>query len=138
MGKYIYYTGVGSKKDGKYTEKEFLELMGKQYKEACLNEGLSYLEQQKLPSCKKKNEGYENMLNDINKNIKRSKKYLKERDKKLDKLTRKCRQEIRKKRKNRECDLKEYIDYVGAEEMGNDNDKKSSFLNFSKFFKLFY
>ena len=35
MPEYIYYTGVGSRKDGKHTIKQFLAIMNKNYGVAC-------------------------------------------------------------------------------------------------------
>ena len=33
----IFYTGVGSKKNGKHTEKQFLNVMNKHFNEQCTN-----------------------------------------------------------------------------------------------------
>ena len=33
----IFYTGVGSKKNGKHTEKQFLNVMNKHFNEQCSN-----------------------------------------------------------------------------------------------------
>ena len=49
MVEYIYYTGIGSKKDGKHTVKEFLDIMNTNFKIECS----SFLNSNNVPSCKK-------------------------------------------------------------------------------------
>lgn len=46
---YICYTGIGSKEDGNHTEKEYLEVMNKNFKKKCIPSKKSL----KCKSCKK-------------------------------------------------------------------------------------
>jgi len=46
----IYYTGIGAKKSGKHTRKQFLKIMDKRFKKDCS----IYTKSMKCKSCKKK------------------------------------------------------------------------------------
>ena len=87
---YIYYTGIGAKKNGKHTVKEFLDIMNKNFNIEC-SESLPKLD---YKSCS----GY-----------KRSRKNGK-------KIINKCNQ-YKKTAKKRKCNLDEYIKFSGAEEI---------------------
>jgi hemerythrin len=109
MVEYIYYTGVGSKKDGKHTVKEFLDIMNSHFKIDCSN----FLKSYNVPPCEKyKQMNRDDLLKTIkNQKFKRSRK----REKKYKKLIKECNKRI-KTFKKRDCNFKEYIDFSGAEE----------------------
>ena len=107
MPKNIFYTGIGSSKSGKYTEKEFLKIMNKEFKQKCA----MYKKSLKCKSCKKI----------IEINNKEAKKFLKNRthkmsskiEKKLVKLMDNC--DRCEKKNTKKCNLDDYIVYSGAE-----------------------
>lgn len=118
----IYYTGIGAKKSGKHSIKEFLQIMKNNYKKQCN----SYIASKKCKSCKKSKKTENNIFNDFDyefmkpKDIdKKSKKYKKY--KKLKKIhikqTKKC--EKCKNKRNKPCSLDEYLEYSGAERATN-------------------
>ena len=89
----IRYTGLGAKKDGNHTRKQFLSIMNKNFKKDCS----AYIKSLKCNSCKK-----------LNKMLK-TKKFTKQTIKQLNKCT-KC-----KNSNTKPCDLKNYIEFSGAE-----------------------
>lgn len=122
----IYYTGIGAKKSGIHTEKEFLDIMNKNFKEACI----SYYNSKKCKECRDYKKKAAKMFGDLlkpkssksrktsktnkTKTIKNNRKKFDDVVKKLEKLKNKCT-ECQKKMNRGECNLKEYIEYSGAE-----------------------
>ena len=117
----IYYTGIGAKKSGKHSIKEFLQIMKSNSKKQCK----SYIASKKCKSCKKSKKTENKLFDDfdyefmkpkeINKKSKKYKKYKKY--KKLKKIhnkqTKKC--EKCKNKRGKPCSLDEYLEYSGAE-----------------------
>jgi len=107
MSKNIFYTGIGSLKSGKHTEKQFLKIMNKEFKKKCS----IYKKSLKCKSCKKSIEmnSKEGMKQVKNKTYKMSSKT----EKKLVKQMEKC--DKCKKKNTKKCNLEDYIVYSGAE-----------------------
>jgi hypothetical protein len=109
MPKYIYYDGIGAKKSGKHTAKEFLNIMNKaRTKKGCSAHliDLDYkpcVEDRKLYLKKWGKKDYRGFDGYTKKQKKRFKTCLK---KKMNKKTLKNRKY--------KCDLDNYIEYVGA------------------------
>jgi hypothetical protein len=108
MPKYIYYDGIGAKKSGKHTEKEFLNIMNKKYNTWCT----SVIANKEFKPCtqyQKMNIAlYDHIAKYKNFNYTRSKKS----EKKYKGLVKKC---IKfKKTFTRKCNIDEYIDFSGA------------------------
>ena len=107
----ICYTGVGAKKSGNHTEKEYLEVMNKHFKKDCSQ----YIKSLKCKSCKKSIQmtGKE-VKKIINAHLKKKTyKISKTQNKKLLNQISKCK---RCKNKNtKKCNLKKYILFSGAE-----------------------
>ena len=103
----ICYTGVGSVKTGNHTQKQYLEVMNKNYKKECS----VYIKSLKCKSCKKS----------LEMNIKQVKKQLKNKTYKMSNKTEgkileqlnKCKR--CKNNKTKKCNLKNYIIFSGAE-----------------------
>ena len=115
MVEYIYYTGVGSKKNGKHSIEEFLDIMNKQFNIEC-SEFLSDLD---FTPCRQ----YKEMDNKMMAyNIKHHKPLLNKNgsklktnnSKKYKKLLKQCIK-YKKNTKKRKCNLEEYINFSGAE-----------------------
>lgn len=104
MVEYIYYTGIGSKKNGKHTIKQFLDIMNKNFNIEC-SEFLLNLD---YKPCSKYKELTRKTMesHDIKLNANTSKK--------IKELIKKCI-EYKKKTKTRKCNLEEYIKFSGAE-----------------------
>ena len=106
----IFYTGVGSKKNGKHTEKEFLNVMNKNFNEQCSN----YLPELYNKSCsnyKKLNGKFlREQVGMEPIQFSKSKKH----KRRLRTLLKKCNQ-YKKTLKRKECNLDEYIKFSGAE-----------------------
>lgn len=114
MAECIYYTGIGSKKNGKHTVKEFLDIMNKQFNVACdiFQSDLDF------KPCRQYKEMNNKMLAY---NIKHHKPLLNKNgtlktnnSKKYKKLLKQCTK-YKKHTKKRKCNLKEYIILSGAE-----------------------
>jgi hypothetical protein len=99
MVKYIYYTGIGAKKSGKHTIKEFLDIMNKTANIEC-SDYMAKLEYKPCGTSAKMQSTI--VLSKSKKNHKRYKK-----------LVNKC--QTYKKTKTRKCNLDEYITFSGAE-----------------------
>lgn len=98
----ICYTGEGASKTGNHTQKQYLEVMDKNSKKECS----IYIKSLKCKSCKK----WKKIIN-----AKFKKKHTKK-SKKEDnflKLMDKCNR--CKNNKTKKCNLKNYIEYSGAE-----------------------
>ena len=98
MVKYIYYTGIGAKKSGKHTIKEFLDIMNKSSTEC--SDYMSQLEYKPCGTSAK-------MKSTIYFGSKKTKKRYK-------KLVNKC--QTYKKTKKRKCNFNEYITFSGAQQ----------------------
>lgn len=112
MVEYIYYTGVGAKKNGKHTTKEFLKIMNKHFKIEC-SEFLPDLDYKPCYEYKEMNRKTMKYNIEHNKpafDYNRSKK----REKKYKKLVNKCNK-YKKTAKKRNCNVNEYIKFSGAE-----------------------
>lgn len=107
MNKNIHYNGIGALKSGKHTEKEFMKIMDKEFKEKCA----IYKKSLKCKSCKK---SIEMNNNEVKKRLKsKTYKMSKKTEQKIVKQMTKC---TRCKKKNtKKCDLQDYILYSGAE-----------------------
>jgi hypothetical protein len=97
---YIYYTGIGSKKSGKHTVKEFLKIMNKHFNIQCSN----FLPELNYEPCHKYKEIRKKEINESIKlgksmfDIKRSNKN----EKKYQKLVKEC-VDYKKTVKKRKC-----------------------------------
>jgi uncharacterized protein YecT (DUF1311 family) len=89
----IYYTGIGAKKSGKHSVKEFLDIMNKTFKIQC-SEFLAESEYKPCSDSKKIN---------FDKRVGKTYK----------KLLRKCNRY--KKTSKRKCDVEQYVTFSGAE-----------------------
>ena len=98
MVEYIYYTGIGAKKSGKHTIKEFLDIMNKTFDIEC-SDYMTQLEYKPFGTSAKMQSTI--FLSKSKKNQKRYKK-----------LVNKC--QTYKKTKTRKCNLDEYITFSGA------------------------
>lgn len=114
MIEHIYYTGVGSKKSGKHSVEEFLDIMNKNFSIQCSE----FLPDLDFKPCKE----YKEMdVKTTMYNIKHHKPILnkngtiiKNKSKKYKKLLKQCIN-YKKKTKKRRCKLEEYISFSGAE-----------------------
>ena len=117
MGEYIYYTGVGSKKNGKHSVKEFLNIMNKKFNIECSE----FLTDLHYKPCKESKEIHSKT---VAYNIKHNKpifnynmtKLNTNKSKKYKKLLKKCNQ-YKKTVKQRKCNLDDYINFSGAEKI---------------------
>lgn len=112
MVKYIYYSGVGAKKNGKHTVKEFLNIMKKKFNIEC-SEFLPELDYKPCFEYKEMNRKSMEYNEKHNKPLfynNRSKKD----EKKYKKLINKCN-DYKKTTRKRRCNLDEYIKFSGAE-----------------------
>ena len=115
MVKYIYYTGVGSKKNGKHSVEEFLDIMNKNFNIEC-SEFLPELDYK--PCREYKEMDSKTMMYNIkhkkpilNKN---GNKLKTNKSKKYKKLLKQCIKH-KKNTHKRKCNLEEYIHFSGAE-----------------------
>ena len=92
----IRYTGLGARKDGNHTRKQFLSIMDKNFKKDCS----VYIKSLTCKSC--------NKLTKMIKMIK-TKKFTNQTMKQLAKC-KKC-----KNKGTKQCDFKKYIEFSGAE-----------------------
>ena len=126
MSKKIYYTGIGSKKSGFHTEKEFLNIMNKTFKEDCID----YCNSMKCKECKEYTKKMKKYSKQLAKSLKKNKtsknktsknkekigdtmkiiKIIKKikNDKKLNELKNKCL-ECKSNSNRTDCNLNEYI-----------------------------
>lgn len=115
----ILYTGLGAKKSGYHTEKEFLDIMNRIFREACID----YHNSKKCKECREYKKQTQKMFRALFKNTKKSNnsKTIKNNRKKFDDVTRKLKKfknkctKCQRKLNRGECNLKEYIEYSGAE-----------------------
>jgi len=110
MPKRIYYTGVGAKKSGYHTEKEFMKVM-KKSKKACS----TYTKSLKCKPCKKSQNNFRKVIKGVLSAKKKNKKYKMSQKLKTDlkKDLEDCR--ICKTTDVKECDLNDYIKFSGAQ-----------------------
>lgn len=110
MTKYIYYSGIGSKKSGKHNVEEFLDIMNKKYGITC-SQNITNLE---YGPCIAKNKMDVIEYAKCTRKIKKGQKCTTARNKKKQRNYNLCtkRQKTLKKRK---CTLEQYMDFVGAE-----------------------
>ena len=107
----ICYTGAGANKDGNHTKNQYLKIMDEKYKDKCS----VYRKTQKCKACKK----YSILLNkEIRKQINAHKarktyKITKKNDEVAKTLLNSCTR--CKNKDTRKCDLKQYIEFSGAE-----------------------
>ena len=111
--KILCYTGIGAKKSGIHSEKEFMKIMNKKFGKEC---GM-YLNSLKCKSCIKSKKINMDMLNksidrELNKNYKMFKKNERN-EKNLSKMMKLC--EKCKEKNIKKCSLEEYINFSGAE-----------------------
>jgi hypothetical protein len=110
MPEIIYYTGIGAKKSGMHTPKEFTKIMNAQFGIDCS----THLAKQKIPSCK----NYKKMLNKSLKlnSSNSNKKLLKKISTQARNLYVNCDRQVKKSlKRSKSCNLDEYIEYSGAE-----------------------
>jgi hypothetical protein len=115
MVKYIYYTGVGSKKNGKHSVEEFLDIMNKQFNIECSEflPDLDFKPCRQYKEMDSKTMAY-NIKHDkplLNKN---GTKLKTNSSKKYKKLLKQCIK-YKKNTTKRKCNLEEYINFSGAE-----------------------
>lgn len=99
----VRYTGIGARKSGNHTKKQYLQVMDKHFKKDC-----SYhVKSLKCKSCKKLSKIWKTLLkNKTNKmTTKTEKKFRKQTD-----LCMKCR-----KKNTKKCNFDEYVEFSGAE-----------------------
>ena len=107
----ICYTGEGALKSGNHTQKQYLAVMNKNEKKRCS----VYIKSLKCKSCKK---AIEMNSKEIKKQLKaqlknKTYKLTKKTEEKLVKQMSKC--DRCKNNKTKKCNLKNYIEYSGAE-----------------------
>jgi hypothetical protein len=107
LQKKVCYTGVGSKKNGNYSLKNFFSLMEKNFKKDCSR----FLRSKKCKPCKKLNKTYVKYFKKM-KSKKTTKKYLDKYYKKIDKESLEC--EKCKNKNNVKCTVKDYMYLSGA------------------------
>jgi hypothetical protein len=113
MVEYIYYSGVGAKKNGKHTIKEFLNIMNKNFNIEC-SEFLPELNYKPCSEYKEMNR------KTMNYNIKHKKPIFdynnrtRKQHQKYKRLINKCLK-YTKTTKIKKCNLDEYIKFSGAE-----------------------
>jgi hypothetical protein len=103
MSKFIYYTGIGAKKSGKHSTKDFLNIMNKKFNIKCSE----FLPEIDYKPCFE-NKSKELYMN-LNKTKKNTRKY-----KNFKNQVNQCKKYI-KTAKKRKCNLDEYIKFSGAE-----------------------
>ena len=108
MLKYIYYTGIGSKKNGKHTINEFLKIMNTKFNIKCSQ----YLTELEYKTCIEK----EKMNKDYIKKYRKNNSYKRDNkaSKKFNRLCNKCNKH-KQTLKNRKCSLEEYKKFSGAD-----------------------
>ena len=112
MATYVYYTGIKSKKNGKHTITQFLNIMNKHFNIEC-SEMLSELEYKpcvKYNSMTSKNIEYNMKPNKPLLESNRSEKH----EIKYQQLFNKCNN-YKKTAKKRQCGLDKYVNFSGAE-----------------------
>jgi hypothetical protein len=99
----IFYTGIGARKSGNHTKKQYLQVMDKHFKKDCS----VYTKSLKCKSCKKLNKIWKTYVKTKRDKMttKTEKKFGKETD-----LCRKC-----KNNKTKKCNFDEYVLFSGAE-----------------------
>ena len=122
---YIFYTGIGSKKSGKHTEKEFLRIMKKEVNQSCT----IHKTRAASPACIKEKQmlkrietpTYRASLKRCVKGVKKACKVVEKANTAFDKRHGKTRKRYGKRcinetlKNNQEpCTLDEYIEYSGA------------------------
>lgn len=108
----IFYTGVGAKKSGVHTVKEFVDMMNKTSCEDCNAYIINKNAYEKSSVCKKwKKMDHEKYFEKPTKRTK-SKKFDKQ-YKEYDKKCNKYKKTLKRKKKGN-CDLDDYIEYSGA------------------------
>ena len=123
MVEYIYYDGIGAKKSGKHTVKDFLDIMNKTAKVECLD----YLADLNYSACNeyKKMHKKAPLISFDSKSGKLIYKFNSKSDnKKYKTLSNKCTK-YKKTMKNKKCNLDEYIEFSGALR-GKDSKKNKS------------
>ena len=106
----ICYTGIGSRKSGNHTEKQYLAVMDKNFEKECSQ----YVKSLKCKSCKKsKKMNTEIAKKGLKAHLKnKTYKMSKKTEEKLVKQIFKC---VKcKKNKTQKCDVKKYIEFSGA------------------------
>ena len=117
MVEYIYYTGIGAKKSGKHTVKEFLKIMNDNFDVECSE----FISEKKNNPCIE----YRKLIRkELRYNMKHNKPLLefnrtKKIQQKYTKLQNKCKK-YKKTLKRRKCNVDEYIKFSGAEKKNSD------------------
>ena len=121
MTQYIYYDGIGAKKSGKHTVKEFLKIMNTKFNIEC-SEFLPDLEYEPCSKLKEMNDkalefntknSEKNYYNIINNKPPLVYKRSKKNETRYKSYKEKCTK-YRKTAKKRKCNLEEYIKFSGA------------------------
>ena len=109
--KYICYTGIGARKSGNHTRKQYLNVMNKHFKKDCSK----YTKSLKCKSCKKNQEmATRNFKKQMKAQLeKKTYKMSKKTEEKFFKQIEKCN--TCRNKKTRNCNFKKYIDFSGAE-----------------------
>ena len=112
----ICYTGIGARKSGNHTKKQYLDVMNKNFKRDCA----THIKSLKCKSCKKLKTLYRGILKTHLKTLEKNKKNKKN---KTYKMTKKTRRKLRNATNNcikcsnknlKQCDVDNYILYTGA------------------------
>ena len=107
----IYYTGIGSRKDGVHTKREFLHIMKKNFKKSCIDHNKG----RNCKACREhSNKTLKHALTQYDYFLKHNKfrkscKY----DNNIRRLSKKC-ETCKKYKSDRKCNLPDYIDFSGA------------------------
>ena len=101
----IHYSGMGTKKSGNHTEKEFLKIMDTEFKKDCAEHKKSL----KCPSCKKNKA----MVNTLLKS--KPQTFSKKKQSFMLKQMKQCTK--CKTRKTKKCSLDDYIVFSGANKL---------------------
>jgi len=107
----ICYTGIGSRKSGNYTKKQYLKVMDKNFKKECS----IYQKSLKCKSCKKSIDmNSKEVKKQINAHLKnKTYKMSNKKEKQLVKIISLCRK--CKNNKTKKCNFKNYLSFSGAE-----------------------
>lgn len=108
----ICYTGIGARKSGNHTKKQYLDVMNKNFKRDCA----THIKSLKCKSCKKLKTLYRRLIKTHVKALEKNKTY-------KYKMTKKTRRKLRNATNNcikcsnnnlKQCDVDNYILYSGA------------------------
>ena len=114
MTGFIYYTGIGSNKNGKHTTEEFLNIMNKYFNIQCSKYAFEREAYKSYKPCLKRSVMYRKQRKY---NTKRNKPIFDDNiyKKKGDNFDKECRNHAKRGTLKRKCNLDEYVLFSGAE-----------------------